>query len=81
MHVGDRDTYNDVFCQECGNIADKETLDVNGLCEYCRPNVSHIAYYANLVLSDLGMETLVVGFWSGLLYGVGDTSLVPDYLL
>ena len=35
MYVGDRDTYNDVFCQECGNIADRETLNDNGICEYC----------------------------------------------
>lgn len=35
MYVGDRDTYNDVFCQECGNIADKENLNEWGLCEEC----------------------------------------------
>ena len=35
MYVGDRDTYNDVFCQDCGNIADKETLNTDGICEDC----------------------------------------------
>lgn len=35
MYVGDRDTYNDVFCQECGEIADHETLNETGLCEDC----------------------------------------------
>lgn len=35
MYVGDRDTYNDVFCMECGNIADRETLNADGVCEYC----------------------------------------------
>ena len=35
MYVGDRDTYNDVFCMECGNIADRETLNADGICEYC----------------------------------------------
>ena len=37
MYVGDRDTFNDVFCQACGHIAGRETLDTNGLCEDCRP--------------------------------------------
>ena len=31
----DRDTYNDVFCQECGRIADQDTLTADGLCEDC----------------------------------------------
>ena len=42
MYVGDRDTFNDVFCQDCGHIADRETLDTHGLCKDCHP-VSKIA--------------------------------------
>ena len=42
MYVGDRDTFNDVFCQACGHIAGRETLNTDGLCEDCRP-VSKIA--------------------------------------
>jgi len=38
MYVGDRDTSNDVFCQDCGRIADRETLDRDGFCEDCRPS-------------------------------------------
>ena len=37
MYVGDRDTFNDVFCQDCGRIASRETLTVDGLCEDCQP--------------------------------------------
>ena len=37
MYVGDRDTANDVFCQDCGRIADRETLTADGLCEDCVP--------------------------------------------
>ena len=37
MYVGDRDTFNDVFCQACGHIADRETLTADGLCEDCAP--------------------------------------------
>ena len=40
MYVADRDTYNDVFCQECGRIADRETLNDKGLCEDCTPTAS-----------------------------------------
>ena len=40
MYVGDRDTYNDVFCQECGNIADRETLNAQGLCDDCVEKIS-----------------------------------------
>ena len=83
MYVGDRDTYDDVFCQDCGNIADRETLNDTGLCEYCFfPNINsaHMAYHANRVLEDLGMETLVVDFWGGLWEGRGDISAVPKYL-
>lgn len=36
MYVGDRDTYDDVFCFECGNIADRETLNDDGLCKQCK---------------------------------------------
>ena len=51
MYVGDRDTFNDVFCQDCEKkvcrsaspkgdtffyIASRETLDTHGLCEDCR---------------------------------------------
>ena len=35
MYVADRDTANDVFCQECGNIADRSTLNTDGFCEDC----------------------------------------------
>ena len=35
MYVADRDTYNDVFCQDCGNIADTSALTDDGLCEDC----------------------------------------------
>ena len=38
MYVADRDTYNDVFCQDCGRIADQETLTADGLCEDCEPS-------------------------------------------
>jgi len=41
-------------------------------------NIAHIAYYANRVLQDLGMQTLTVAFWRGLWEGRGDTSVVPD---
>ena len=44
-------------------------------------NIAHIAFYANLVLKDLGMETLGVAFWRGLWEGRGDTSTVPEDLL
>ena len=44
-------------------------------------NIAHIAFYANQVLQDLNIETLTVGFWSGLLEGRGNTRLVPDSLL
>ena len=27
MYVGDRDTRDDVFCQDCGNIKDWESLE------------------------------------------------------
>ena len=37
MYVGDRDTYDDVFCQDCGRIADRQTLTADGLCEDCQP--------------------------------------------
>ena len=37
MYVGDRDTANDVFCQDCGRIADRATLNSEGFCEDCRP--------------------------------------------
>ena len=37
MYVADRDTFNDVFCMECGHIAGRETLNTDGLCEDCRP--------------------------------------------
>ena len=42
MYVGDRDTYNDAFCADCGRIADRETLDTNGLCEDCRSPLANI---------------------------------------
>ena len=42
MYVGDRDTFYDVYCQECGRIADKETLNENGLCEDCRSPLANI---------------------------------------
>ena len=42
-------------------------------------NTAHIAYYANLVLESLGIETLPVAFWDGLYEGVGDTSVIPDW--
>ena len=32
MYVADRDTYNDFYCGECGNIADHYA---KGLCEEC----------------------------------------------
>lgn len=35
MYVGDRDTHGDVFCAECGNIADIETLNEIGICKQC----------------------------------------------
>ena len=35
MYVADRDTANDVFCVDCGNIADKAALNTDGLCEDC----------------------------------------------
>lgn len=79
MYVADRDTYNDVFCIECGNIADKETLSDFGLCEDCDMNTAHITYYANLVLETLGMDTLAVAFWDGLWKGIGDISIIPDW--
>ena len=37
MYVADRETFEDVFCMECGRIADTETLNSIGLCEDCRP--------------------------------------------
>ena len=37
MYVADRDTASDVFCQDCGHIADRETLTADGLCEDCAP--------------------------------------------
>ena len=79
MYVGDRDTFDDVFCQECGRIADRETLNALGLCEDCDMNTAHLAFYANRVLSELGMETIVVAFWDGLWKGVGDISVIPDW--
>lgn len=42
-------------------------------------NTAHLAYSANLVLEQLGMETLVVAFWTGLWKGIGDTSVIPDW--
>lgn len=42
MYVGDRDTSDDVFCQDCGRIADREFLDENGLCEDCASPVANI---------------------------------------
>ena len=42
MYVGDRDTFDDVFCQECGRIADPQTLNDDGFCEDChtpKPNL------------------------------------------
>ena len=47
-------------------------------------NIAHIAFYANQVLEDVKsvhIDTLPVGFWSGLYEGRGDTSLVPDFLI
>ena len=44
-------------------------------------NIAHIAYYANLVLAQAGIETLTVAFWRGLYEGAGDISSVPDYLI
>ena len=36
MYAGDRDTYNDAFCLECGNITDREDMETyKGLCEEC----------------------------------------------
>lgn len=36
MYVGDRDTYNDAFCGECGNIAEGSDIQkYKGLCEEC----------------------------------------------
>ena len=35
MYVADRDTRDDVFCRDCGNIASRETLTADGLCEDC----------------------------------------------
>lgn len=40
MYVGDRDTYNDAFCAECGRIADD--LNSLGLCEDCRSPLANI---------------------------------------
>ena len=42
-------------------------------------NTAHLAYYANLVLEQLGMETIVVAFWDGLWQGRGDISVIPDW--
>ena len=36
MYIADRETRNDVFCQCCGEIADKETLNDDGECEECQ---------------------------------------------
>ena len=44
-------------------------------------NIAHLAFYANQVLEDLGMETCVVGFWHGLWEGRGNIQTVPDYLV
>lgn len=36
MHVADRDTFDDAFCGECGEITDRTDMDTyNGRCEYC----------------------------------------------
>ena len=40
MYVADRDTYDDVFCMDCGRIADRETLNDKGICEDCTPTAS-----------------------------------------
>ena len=42
MSVGDRDTSGDVFCQDCGRIADKDTLNSLGLCEDCASPLANI---------------------------------------
>ena len=42
MYVGDRDTRGDVFCQDCGRIADRDTLNSLGLCEDCRSPLANI---------------------------------------
>ena len=42
MHVADRETYDDVFCMECGRIADRETLTTDGLCEDCTPKGENV---------------------------------------
>ena len=49
MYVGDRDTRDDVFCQDCGNIADRETLDRDGVCDNCRPREMTDARIAEIV--------------------------------
>lgn len=46
---------------------------------YRSMNTARMAYYANLVLEELGMETIVVAFWDGLYHGVGDTSVIPEW--
>ena len=53
MYVGDRDTYNDVFCIECGNIADRETLNDDGLCEECLyPSIEKISIKTELSIEQ-----------------------------
>lgn len=42
MYVGDRDTYNDAFCAECGRIADRDFLNDDGLCEDCASPLANI---------------------------------------
>ena len=79
MYVGDRDTYDDVFCQECGEIADREMLSDFGLCDDCNMNTAHLAYYGNLVLEQLGIDKICVEFWEGLWHGVGDISCIPKW--
>ena len=47
MYVGDRDTFDDVFCQDCGRITDRETLNEVGLCEDCDSPKKHLDYRVN----------------------------------
>ena len=57
MYVADRDTYNDFYCGECGNIADHHA---DGLCEECYQD--HHA--VNKRFWQAFRETLIAAGWS-----------------
>ena len=57
MYVADQDTYGDVFCQACGEIADRETLNDVGLCEDCASPLANIIETAEA--TQKWLETII----------------------